>query len=252
MHKGFNLQLKSTPEWLKWKADGDVLFANSKGSRRKALESYVKAGVVDGGKLQSHWFEQKKANVFISHSHKDENLAIALAGWLYRTFGLLAFVDSCVWGYANDLQRQLDNAYCKDTEKATTYSYAKRNRTTSHVHMMLSTALIDMMDRTECFIFLHTNESIVQNSVETSLNHPTTTSPWIYAELAASRMLREQETGRPRVLKRAVEAYAMDGIIQYPAHLSHLNPLNDGALRTWEGRKIQGPAALDKLYELFG
>lgn len=47
--------------------------------------------------MQVSWFPQIKADVFISHSHSDEKLAIIFAGWLYNAFGLTAFIDSCVW-----------------------------------------------------------------------------------------------------------------------------------------------------------
>lgn len=253
MHKGFNLQLRSARDWLKWKPSGDALFDGGGQNFRDSVEAYVESGVIDGGKLQSHWFGQEKVDVFISHSHKDKELAIAIAGWLYEQFDLRAFVDSCVWGYANDLQRLLDNKYCRNPAPATTYAYDKRNRTTSHVHMMLSTALIDMIDRTECFMFLHTNESIINNDIQTTVKHATTTSPWIYAELAASRVIRQQPTGRPAVLRKAFESAAMDGVpIKHPAHLAHLHAIDDGCLKAWERSGKRRMGALDKLYELFG
>ena len=45
------------------------------------------SGVIDGTKLQEDWFPTVNCDIFISHSHKDEDLAITLAGWLYETFG---------------------------------------------------------------------------------------------------------------------------------------------------------------------
>ena len=62
--------------------------------------------------MQANWFPQIKADIFISHSHKDKGLALALAGWLEETFGLTAFIDSCVWGYANKLLKMIDDEYC--------------------------------------------------------------------------------------------------------------------------------------------
>jgi hypothetical protein len=252
VHTGFNLQLSDSAKWLRWKDEGDALFAANGRDIRGAIEAYVKAGVIDGGKLQSHWFSQRDADVFISHSHKDEQLAIAVAGWLHQKFGLNAFIDSCVWGYADDLQREFDNKYCKNPAPATTYDYGKRNRTTGHVHMMLSTALMDMIDRTECFIFLHTNESIVKNDVDTTVKQPVTTSPWIYAELAASRIVRKKDTGRARMLRKAFESAATDSVeIQYPAHLAHLNAIDDKALDQWGRCGEYGLQALDDLYGRF-
>lgn len=78
---------------------------------------------------------------------------------LYDEFKLTAFVDSCVWGYCDDLLKQIDNEYCKKKD-GKTYDYELRNYTTSHVHMMLSTALIEMIDNTECIMFYNTPSSV--------------------------------------------------------------------------------------------
>jgi len=40
------------------------------------------------------------------------------------------------------------------------YDYELRNYTTSHVHMMLSTALTEMIDNTECIMFYNTSLSV--------------------------------------------------------------------------------------------
>lgn len=257
VHQGFNLKVRSKDEWLRWKPIGEKLLANSVGvaAPMSDIEAYVKAGVIDGAKLQASWFGTKRANVFISHSHRDKDLAVSIAGWLHEKFGLLAFVDSCVWGHANDLQKKLDIDFCKNPAPATTYDYDKRNRMTGHVHMMLSTALIDMIDNTECFLFLHTDGSIVSNDVSTSLHHQTTTSPWIYAELKASSVVREKPTGRAQ--RRKIEAsnesiLISDSVdIEYPAELRHLRGLDESDLRMWGRCGKSSLEALDILYESF-
>ena len=55
------------------------------------------------------------------------------------------------------------------------YDYNKRNYSTSHVHMMLSTALTMMMDEAECVIFLNT-----PNALSTKDIVHKTESPWIF------------------------------------------------------------------------
>ena len=78
-----------------------------------SVEKHIKENdKIDGTKMQENWFPKVDADIFISHSHKDENLAKGLAGWLYKEFGLEAFIDSCVWGYANDLLLEIDKKYC--------------------------------------------------------------------------------------------------------------------------------------------
>lgn len=106
-------------------------------------------GVIDGTKLQENWFPTKhKFNVFLSHSHNDKQLAIALAGFLKDKLGLNAFIDSCLWGYSNDLLKEIDQRYCRH-RNGVSFDYNKRNYSTSHVHMMLSIALSRMIDNCE-------------------------------------------------------------------------------------------------------
>lgn len=59
--------------------------------------------VFDGSAIQEGWFPQINADIFISHSHRDEKTAKALAMWLKNEFNLTAFIDSTVWGYFEEL-----------------------------------------------------------------------------------------------------------------------------------------------------
>jgi hypothetical protein len=63
--------------------------------------------LIDGSKLINDWFPSYKADVFISHSHNDSRTAKRLAIWLKKEFGLTTFLDSIVWGSANDLLKKL-------------------------------------------------------------------------------------------------------------------------------------------------
>lgn len=58
---------------------------------------------IDVAYLEEDWFPSVDAHVFISHSHKDIELVEKFEQWLYQRFGIKCFVDSKVWGYANDL-----------------------------------------------------------------------------------------------------------------------------------------------------
>lgn len=106
-------------------------------------------GVIDGTKLQESWFPtRQKFSVFLSHSHADEKLAVSIAGFLKKELNLNTFIDSCLWGYSNDLLREIDEKYCRHSN-GTSFDYDKRNYSTSHVHMMLSIALSRMIDKCE-------------------------------------------------------------------------------------------------------
>lgn len=151
------------------------------------------------------WFPKKKFNVFLSHSHQDENLAIKLSEYLEENFGLTTFIDSQVWSYADDLLKIFDNEFCRDNSKQN-YNYKLRNMTTAHIHNMLSVALTEMMDKTECILFLNTENS-VNNSAPNLIKGQKisdiniteigyTYSSWIYLELKNLITLRKKDIVR--------------------------------------------------------
>ncbi|MCM3671654.1 toll/interleukin-1 receptor domain-containing protein [Mesobacillus maritimus] len=202
-------------------------------------------GSLDGEKMQKSWFPQINSDVFLSHSHNDKEKAIALAGWLNRTFGLDVFLDSSVWGSADALLKMIDDKYCKFPDN-TTYSYEKRNFSTSHIHMMLSTALTMMIDQTECILFLNTPNSINTSEVITS-----TKSPWIYHEIAISKFVRKQEPNRPKgIIKKGLFENAQDLSINYKLDMEHLREITQSDLLHWQKLYSQNKEnhPLDLLY----
>lgn len=231
---------------------GTKTFNDDRINVEKSLEKYLLSnGRLSGERIEQDWFPEIHADVFLSHSHRDEDLVFALAGWLQEEMGLRAFVDSGVWGYANDLLQQVDDAYCK-TEDGAYYSYPKRNISTSHVHMMLSVALTKMIDRCECFMLVKTPESVKFSKAVEEVGEEKTLSPWIYAELEASRVIRENEP------QRDMGHYSLrhDGLtesvllqVEYPAELEHLVPLTNDLLNEWRDKGQKGLTALDILYQ---
>ena len=268
MYRGFKLLLEDN-YFDRWdfetlKEIGSDSLSSQKTSIEEEIYSFVgDDGSLDGSMMQANWFPQIKADIFISHSHKDEELALALAGWLKVSFGLTAFIDSYVWGYANDLLKMIDYEYCYQKE-TNTYNYQKRNYSTSHIHMMLSVALTQMIDNTECLFFLNTPNSITPDTI---INQ--TESPWIYSEIAMSRLIRKKELKEYRdvTLMESQRAFAKGGIlnVRYDLPTEHLTEIDAEILESWENswyllnspnhEYLQHPKklrahALDKLYEL--
>ena len=265
MYKGFEVKLESKrPILLKGKiVKYPDIFTNyreynamaesarnnlekQKAQVKRRLDDYVrKDGVIDGGRISEDWFPEIDADVFLSHSHADERLVLAFAGWLEAKFGIRAFIDSCVWGYADDLLKELDERYCYQPSSRT-YNYSKRNRTTAFVHNLLASALTKMMDKCECLMFVNT-----PNSISESPEQNETSSPWIYYELAQSQVLRSH-------LKRVhmfTKGGVMDSLnesfrVALPARTSHLTKLNNAALGQWLDDWQRGIAdiPLDLLY----
>ena len=259
MYRGFNLLLEDNcfeeGDFEAFKEVGSDSFSSQKTSIEEKINSFVRDdGSLDGSMMQANWFPQIKADIFISHSHKDEELALALAGWLKETFGLTAFIDSCVWGYSNDLLKLIDDVYCRNINR-NSYDYDKRNYSTSHVHMMLSVALTQMIDNTECLFFLNTPNSITPDTI---INQ--TESPWIYSEIAMSRLIRKKELKEYRVMEynESLKTFSKDEKfkIQYDLPTDHLVDINVDDLNEWEEKYEKQYSenlrvhALDKLYEL--
>ena len=257
MYRGFNIDIghDSEPDY----AVGLKKTSAQKENINKELSEFLSPdGVLDGAKLEGSWFPQIDADIFISHSHSDEKLAITLAGWLYIQFGLESFIDSSIWGYSDFLLRKIDNKYCMNNEGAT-YSYEKRNFSTSHVHIMLCTALSKMMDNTECLFFLNTPNSISSSSI---VNQNETNSPWLYYEIGMSSLIRKplhKHTSRKELIKAKTFSELNEAErklqIKYPLQTEHLKKVTGADLVKWrnvyEGEIPRATYPLDKLYELF-
>lgn len=249
MYRGFNLSFSKY--YSQFEEKGEQLNVKHRIAIKNTLDAFLNdSGSLDGSRLQEHWFPQIHADVFISHSHKDKQIATAFAGWLSDTFGLIPFIDSCVWGYADDLLKRIDNKYCINPNRET-YSYSKRNGSTSHIHMMLSTALIMMLDNTECLIFLNTPQSI---SSSDSISK--TQSPWLFMEIAMSRIIRKKSPTEHRHIMTIDEGLELKRIearfiFEYKVNLASLANINWSTLMTWKSSHVKGKGhPLDTLYRI--
>jgi hypothetical protein len=256
LFKAFNLQLDKIEEDCT-NSDGEYL--NIMRDQRKLITDKINQfrrpdGYFDGTMMRSGWFPNipGEIDVFISHSHNDEKAAIALASFLYDEFRLVSFIDSLVWNNSAKLLKLIDDEFCKNDDRET-YDYTLRNQSTSHVYMMLTVALAEMIDRCECLFFLNTPESITPyDSVQEG-----TVSPWIFSELSMSKLVRNKLPHEHRPIdnwmKKAFEsrddsAYAM---ILHKLPTEHLIRLTGEDIRLWsrmfDGKQVH---ALDILYEV--
>lgn len=159
--------------------------------------------------ILDNWFKEYKADVFLSHSSVDGDLARKVAG-LLSSLGLKVFVDSELWGRVECLQRKIDDKYAvlrQTNGVVETYDYAKRNVTTGHTHVLLTYALTRMINATECFMFLSTPRSVISCS-EATLE---TYSPWLFHELEVANVIEQQKLMRRRLV---VEGVAEDASVK--------------------------------------
>lgn len=74
-------------------------------------------GIIKGDTLKDTYFpsglfDGSNYDVFISHSHNNEEEAHLLAAWLKKYKKLSCFVDSFAWGSADQLLKEIDDKYC--------------------------------------------------------------------------------------------------------------------------------------------
>lgn len=245
MYRGYQLKKDEAYSLFKEIGYGSLEnFSDELNSNKQNIQSNLLKYAYDGGKLdaemiQKDWFPEINADVFISHSHKDEALAKTIANWLWGRFKIKSFIDSCVWGYADDLLKIIDEQYCKSNHMSS-YNYTKRNYSTSHVHMLLMTALNKMIDKCECVIFLDTPISNVKDGIQNK-----TLSPWIYGEIETTRLI---EKHRP---KRKIINETENLTMKYPLNLGHFYKLKAKHMIEWNTyRNASNHFALDRLYDI--
>lgn len=220
-----------------YKTIGESIYRKTK--RNFSITNFLdEDGVIDGSKIQSDCFPTVKADIFISHSHKNLDLVKSLAGYLYEKKRIISFIDSCAWDFIDELLRKIDEIYSYKNDEY--YSYELRNYTTSHVHMMLITALIRMIDETECLFFLDSPSSI---SIEDTMEK--TYSPWIYAELTISKIIQFKLPRR--YLLKSTELFE-NFSIKYNVDLSHLYELSLAEIQE-SMKKKDKYAVLDDFYK---
>ncbi|EJG2202765.1 hypothetical protein ACOJ84_001345 [Morganella morganii] len=233
-------------------SSGETVKKANNSAAQDGLDSFFDGdGSLVATRIMDDWFPKMKADVFISHSHKDEVLAIKLAGWLKDKLGISSFIDSCVWGYSPNLLKKLDKKFC--LKESGHYDYDKRNITNGHVNMMLATSLTKMIDQCECIIFLNTPNSI---SCKGCIESDGTESPWIYAEIEATRLLRKNTPKR----RKTMDIVSMEGQIialdeamsvKYDLNLGHLLLLDQSQIFKLHNCGKTGTNALDFLYDSF-
>lgn len=239
-----------------YRIEGEKQFNKQRAIIEESLNKfYIEENILDGKKLMDEWFPTVKSHVFLSHSHSDIDFVYKFAGYLKKEFGITSFIDSAVWGYADNLLKKIDNKHCYKI-KSKTYDYDLRNITTSNVYLMLNNALYNMLDETECIIFINTPNSVRKISEEVKNR---TYSPWIFSELNLINKIREKNP--KRIITKSIEKryYELNENVQIAHDISEqLDALNDLTVRDIKKMAEANPMYpsaedyLDTLYALKG
>ena len=191
-------------------------------------------------------------DIFISHSHKDLELAKGLAGYLEKYCKVSCFIDSLYWGNIDELQEELNRMHLHKDE-ATGKKYFDHQSTmevAKHANMILASALTEMIDNCECVFFLNTDNSVIRGTE--AINKNESYSPWIYHEVFTTSIIRS----KPRL--NLNEHYqmrdsAMEQLpdISYGLDLSGMTILREKDVLNWGIKaKSSNMYPLDVLYKL--
>jgi hypothetical protein len=251
MYRGFNLKTSLNDKSGRFEEIGASLNNDfQKKIKEKLNEFTLDEGVLSATSIMDDWFPQINADLFLSHSHKDEKTALILAGWIYDKLNLKTFIDSTIWGYSNDLLDLINKKYCYNSDKKT-YDYRKSNNSSTHVNLMLSNALNRMIDNCECVFFLNT-----PNSISSKDTIDKTYSPWIFSEISTTQIIKKKTPKRLKLKTVMFSAESQlnehqrsDLLMEYDLELSHLTDLDSDDIRNWINTNSRIPMhALDTLY----
>lgn len=216
-------------------------YKNSIKDIQDKINSFLKTldgQVLDADKIKNIFFPNSEAHIFLSHSHSDESLALRLKFYLERKYKLRVFDDSTVWGSADKLLYFLDNKYNKTGDE--TYGYRGSNYTASNVYLLLASAIDDMMDKSECILFLNTENSVLTYNRKD--RRAIISAPWIFHELFMTKVLRKHQdrTHFSRMDESVQMTHTMD--------LSHLELVDDRIFQEVLESCSSGTMFLDELY----
>lgn len=264
MFTGFNVIAKEKSRFYDYYDCGLNIYNQHKQAINNNLLDYINIdGSLSQELIEGEWFPKIDAHVFLSHSHSDMDFVVSFAGWLYENFKIKAFIDSSVWGNADDLIKLIDEKYCvlsrNDDGSTESYNYKLRNKSTSNVHMILYTALMKMIDNTECLMFIDTPASIKWSDMLSKKS--ATTSPWIYGEMLASKLIKNRSRKMHRNITRSYRSRVNkihEGVefpnFEYGFDAGHLRDITDSDLQHFKDNLCgDNPyEALDGFYKYKG
>lgn len=248
MFSGFNLKLDTESiqqafelDFNKYKKIGEEHLKSDINRFNSGLKDLINRKTINGSQLQEYCFPNIEAEIFLSHSHKDRDLANALAGWINESFGLKVFVDSNIWEYSGELLNELNSKYSNKRPNGRNrflYDHESCCKASEHVNTMLSAALHKMIDRVECVILLNTGNSVQVFEDEC---FDSTYSPWIYSEIMCTQIVRKTPLLCYREYNELMHldestCFTYDDanlVVSYIMSLKHLVPIDFGVCIKW-------------------
>lgn len=251
MYRAFNVALESN-KYLGYVNTRQ--YENDKSISLQKLQKIINSReIIQAWEIKKLLLPSKRYDIFISHSHKDLELAKGFANYLYLFFNVTCFIDSLYWGNIDELQNELNELHLTydGVTKKSYYDYEKTLQVAKHADMILASALTEMIDNCECVFFLNTDSSVIRGTEAISKNE--TYSPWIYHEVFTTTIIQKKQRSkfnesyqfRDNAIKQIPD-------ISYGLDLSGMTVLREEDIFEWEikinSNKDKHP--LDVLYNL--
>lgn len=251
MYRAFNVILNSN-EYLGYA--NTQQYENDKSISLQNLRRIINSkDMLQASEIKKLLLPSKRYDIFISHSHKDLELAKGFANYLYLFFKMTCFIDSLYWGNIDDLQEELNakHLYTDNSNGKEYYDHQSTMEVAKHANMILASALTEMIDNCECVFFLNTDNSVIRGTEAISKNE--TYSPWIYHEVFTTTIIQKKQRSkfnesyqfRDNAIKQIPD-------ISYGLDLSGMTVLREEDIFEWEikinSNKDKHP--LDVLYKL--
>ena len=145
-------------------------------------------------------------DVFISHYHENEDIALKIAATL-RAQGFKPFVDSQYWLHFDDVANELNKLHLhKDKENGSDlYDHSKTKMIQKHCDVLLLSALFQVMSKCKYLIFISPPEKMlgIERYSKYETKNPKTYSPWIYWELIFVALLVKDRENLTESLKHS-------------------------------------------------
>lgn len=251
MYRAFNVALESN-KYLGYVNTRQ--YENDKSISLQKLQKIINSrDIIQAWEIKKLLLPSKRYDIFISHSHKDLELAKGFANYLYLFFNVTCFIDSLYWGNIDELQNELNELHLTydGVTKKSYFDYEKTLQVAKHADMILASALTEMIDNCECVFFLNTDNSVIRGTEAISKNE--TYSPWIYHEVFTTTIIQKKQRSkfnesyqfRDNAIKQIPD-------ISYGLDLSGMTVLREEDIFEWEikinSNKDKHP--LDVLYNL--
>lgn len=200
---------------------------------------------IDMIKKMEDLFPVDTYDIFISHSHDDLEFARKIKKYLQEEHHLSVFIDSDIWGSSNQFLKEIDNKFCRNDNG--TYDYDYRNYSTTHVHMILASSILKIMDKSECVLLLDSGN--YSKKGDTSIE--VLNSAWLYYEYLLTKHI---ESRTPNRMKKIIQDSAMGFrhsipfVANYAINFETMPKINYEALEVLKRTGLKKHDFLDKLY----